>query len=594
MVKNALKLIFLALLFVLVFPADLNAATSYRANQASTITVNEWSECRLVTNQAAAKDTFVPTNTALEWSEFRIHYPSHISLAACSLSLSVSKAGTGAGTVTSSPAGINCGAACSANFAAGATITLTAVPNASSTFSGWSGGGCSGTGICTVMLSSNTTVTATFNIITYALSVSKAGTGAGTVTSSPAGINCGAACSANYSSGASVTLTAAADVGSAFVGWSGAGCSGTGTCTVTMSANETVTATFNVANYTLTVTKSGLGAGTVTSSPAGINCGAACNSIFGGGTSVTLTATPNASSKFAGWSGGGCSGTGTCTVALNADTAIDAKFNPATCTVVPGGGKRVFVTSATYKGASVRTNAAANTLCQNLASAAGLSGTYKAMIYLNAATPDTIIPAGKPIYNGGLTLNGCEWNLVGNDRTDMFNCDNCQPAVADGFEPYLRNPIKYDETGTERSYSVWTNIKPWNGSWDISLVQLLYNSTAACNHTPDRLFSCCSYATCLPCMTHIDIVPAKNGPSIDCTKTSTWDYFIRNSDGSVKSLVVAGDSQSATQRWSGDAQTGKTYFMGTGYTLASGCARAIDKTYSICDNMNMGLYCFQQ
>ena len=91
-------------------------------------------------------------------------------------------------------------------------------------------------------------VTATFNssATTFALTVTKAGTGAGTVTSSPAGISCGATCSANYASGTSVTLTAAAASGSTFAGWSGA-CTGTGACTVSMTAARAVTATFNSA-----------------------------------------------------------------------------------------------------------------------------------------------------------------------------------------------------------------------------------------------------------------------------------------------------------------------------------------------------------
>lgn len=78
----------------------------------------------------------------------------------------------------------------------------------------------------------------------YGLTVSKAGTGSGTVTSSPAAINCGSTCGASFSSGTSVTLTAVAASGSTFVGWGGA-CTGTGTCTVSMTASRAVTATFN-------------------------------------------------------------------------------------------------------------------------------------------------------------------------------------------------------------------------------------------------------------------------------------------------------------------------------------------------------------
>jgi hypothetical protein len=83
------------------------------------------------------------------------------------------------------------------------------------------------------------------------LSVTRAGTGTGTVTSSPAGIDCGTTCSYDFATGQSVTLTATAPAGSGFMGWSG-DCSGTGkTCTVTMSAAKNVTATFSSCTYTL-------------------------------------------------------------------------------------------------------------------------------------------------------------------------------------------------------------------------------------------------------------------------------------------------------------------------------------------------------
>ena len=75
------------------------------------------------------------------------------------------------------------------------------------------------------------------------LTVSKSGSGTGTVYSVPAGISCGATCAANFSSGTMVTLTATAGLNSSFVGWSGA-CSGTGTCTVTMNSATSVMATF--------------------------------------------------------------------------------------------------------------------------------------------------------------------------------------------------------------------------------------------------------------------------------------------------------------------------------------------------------------
>ena len=82
-------------------------------------------------------------------------------------------------------------------------------------------------------------------VTTYPLNVSKAGTGAGTVTSSPAGISCGGSCGAQFASGTTVSLNATPVAGSKFISWSGA-CAhaGTGVCTVSMSAATSVTATF--------------------------------------------------------------------------------------------------------------------------------------------------------------------------------------------------------------------------------------------------------------------------------------------------------------------------------------------------------------
>ncbi len=76
--------------------------------------------------------------------------------------LSVTKIGSGGGRVTSSPAGIDCGASCSASFPAGTKVKLTPASDATSNFAGW-GGACSGTGVCEVTLESNQTVTAAFN-----------------------------------------------------------------------------------------------------------------------------------------------------------------------------------------------------------------------------------------------------------------------------------------------------------------------------------------------------------------------------------------------------------------------------------------------
>jgi Divergent InlB B-repeat domain/WD40-like Beta Propeller Repeat len=161
--------------------------------------------------------------------------------------LTVTKAGGGGGTVTSSPAGIDCGTNCSQPYDAGTMVTLTATPNLTSSFAGWSGGGCTGTGSCVVTMDASKSVTATFDAKPV-LSVSKTGdgAGAGTVTSSPGGIDCGSDCDETYDAGTDVTLTAVADPPTAFVQWDGA-CSGilVPVCTLTMDASKAVSADFD-------------------------------------------------------------------------------------------------------------------------------------------------------------------------------------------------------------------------------------------------------------------------------------------------------------------------------------------------------------
>jgi predicted lipoprotein with Yx(FWY)xxD motif len=83
--------------------------------------------------------------------------------------------------------------------------------------------------------------------------------------------------------------------------------------------------------HTLSVNTAGTGHGAVQSSPAGIeSCSSTCSQAYDDGTVVTLTATPGAYSTFAGWSGGGCSGAGSCQVTIGAETSITATFAAAT------------------------------------------------------------------------------------------------------------------------------------------------------------------------------------------------------------------------------------------------------------------------
>ncbi|MBK9032522.1 MAG: hypothetical protein IPL61_14630 [Myxococcales bacterium] len=264
--------------------------------------------------------------------------------------LFVLRAGGGTGTVTSSPAGITCGVDCSESYASGAVVTLTAATSGGSVFTGWSGGGCLGTGTCTVTMTTAQTVTATFDLTSYTLTAIVTATGGtGAITSAPGGITCGADCSEDFATGTAVVLTPVPDAVSTFTGWSGGGCTGTGPCTVTMSNNLTVTGTFGPQRYRLTTVKAGTGVGTVTSAPAGINCGTDCTEDYNAGAIVVLTAVGNATSTFAGWTGGGCSGLGQCTVTMDAVTSVTATFDansyPVNVTFNPAGTGTGTVTS---------------------------------------------------------------------------------------------------------------------------------------------------------------------------------------------------------------------------------------------------------
>ncbi len=77
----------------------------------------------------------------------------------------------------------------------------------------------------------------------------------------------------------------------------------------------------------LTISKTGFGAGTIKGPLNRLDCGPNCEQAYPRGTLVTLTATPETGSTFAGWSGGGCSGTGDCQIKISMDTTVSASFN---------------------------------------------------------------------------------------------------------------------------------------------------------------------------------------------------------------------------------------------------------------------------
>ena len=272
--------------------------------------------------------------------------------------LTVTRAGSGTGTVSSTPAGIDCGSDCSEAFPAGTPVSLTAAPDAGSTYTGWSGD-CSGTGACQVTMDAARSVTATFAAVPQEVTLSVSclvtkGTsfggacdiaGDGTaVTSADGGITCGADCTQAYTAGTTVTLSAVDGSTYSFDTWSGA-CAAQGsnpTCTLVLQEDTQVGAVFRSAPAptpaALTVqcsvsTQIGdfpcNGAGVqVSSADGGISCPGDCEQTYTVGQTVVLTATGSALAAFTGW-GGACSSFGTqptCTLVLQGSTQADAAF----------------------------------------------------------------------------------------------------------------------------------------------------------------------------------------------------------------------------------------------------------------------------
>ena len=160
------------------------------------------------------------------------------------LTVAVMSVDGAAGQVSSQPAGINCGEACASGFTANSTVLLSAQAGPESIFSGWNGA-CAGAGsVCQVTMLGAQSVSAIFQPDTYNLAVALDGDGSGRVTSFPVGIDCGESCSGVFETGSTVNLSAQANTGSRFAGWSGA-CSGTSqTCTVNVTSAQSVTAVF--------------------------------------------------------------------------------------------------------------------------------------------------------------------------------------------------------------------------------------------------------------------------------------------------------------------------------------------------------------
>jgi hypothetical protein len=145
--------------------------------------------------------------------------------------LTIEQAGIGGGTITPSPSGVACDATCSQLFAG--DVVLTVAPDAGTKLESWSMPGCSGLTCAVPAVLGGRTVTARFAAVARQIQVTREGSGR--ITSSPAGIDCGATCS--YEHVGEVTLTATPFLGQTFEGWSELSCGTSATCEIPMGSD---------------------------------------------------------------------------------------------------------------------------------------------------------------------------------------------------------------------------------------------------------------------------------------------------------------------------------------------------------------------
>lgn len=235
----------------------------------------------------------------------------------------------GEGTVKG--ASSDCRGSCTQSFSVGDRVSLAAVADTGTTFSGWSGA-CAGQAICDLVLDRDTTVTAAFvRAQGMRRQLVVAVDGHGKVVSWPAGIDCGASCSAAYPDGQAIALSAHPDPGYAFSGWTGA-CAGMADCHLSLTSDGVrVGARFEAlpppapraALLAVTVT----GSGSVHSTPEAIACAPLCSATVHIGDSVSLVAAAMPGNRFIGWSGACAGKDPICKLEVSGDTLAAAEFD---------------------------------------------------------------------------------------------------------------------------------------------------------------------------------------------------------------------------------------------------------------------------
>ncbi len=405
------------------------------------------------TVSSLAAGTYYFAAKAYDTSGNQSAYSNEVSKTVVSQStLTVSDSGTGSGTVTSSPSGISCGTTCSGTYNSGTIITLTATAAGNSTFAGWSGGGCGGTGTCSFTVNANTTVSASFtaNTATYSITAS-AGTGGSIAPSGSTTVNSG--------SSQAYTITPSSGYSIASVLADGASVGAVSSYTFSnVTANHTISATFTAKSVTYTIT--------ATAGTGGSSTPAGSTTVKSGG-SQAYTITPSSGYSIAGVLADGASVGAVSSYTFSNVTAnhtISATFTATSTTattavfaVNAGGPQYTSKSGVVYK---ADTDYSSGWTSSN---STAVSGTNDPTLYKTNRLGNFSynIPLANGTYN--VTLMFCEnfYNVTGGR---VFNVSMQSTQVISNLDIYAK-------VGEFAAYNVTIPVSVTNGKLNIQFTQ---------------------------------------------------------------------------------------------------------------------------
>lgn len=435
-------------------------------------------------------------------------------------SLTVSISGTGSGTITSVPSGIDCGEICSAGYISGTSVTLTQEADSDSIFQGWYGD-CNDNG--RVTMSQDKFCVALFNLKNTVTATADPENG-GEVVCSPNPVEDG------ESSTCEITVNQGYVLES-ITGTCGGTLSGDTFTTDPITSSCTVVANFSVQQHNLSVILEGSGSGTVTSDPSVIECGEECDAAFGYETVVTLFAEEEQGSEFINW-GGDCDANGT--VVMDDDKTCTARFDTSQLVISTEsfpeeGGYVNCVPSAVDEGGSSNCTISVN-YGYTLES---VNGTCEGSLTDNTYTIDEVTSSCTVEANFSINQYSLNVNIHGNGSGNVtslpagIDCDGNCSAIFD----YSTEVTLLSEPDSNSTFGGWSGDCDVNGLVVIT-DDLSCNATFTLKQYDIEEVVAPLFGGEINCTPN----PVEHGQSANCTITPGTGYEVESVTGCLGEL----------------------------------------------------------